>query len=359
MDFYLKTRLSNFKKIVYSLPMTQQDITEIKHLLSTPKNIVIVPHKNPDGDAIGSILGLYHYLIKQNHTVTPIVPNDYPHFLKWMPSDNLILKHDSQTKQCDALINTADIIFTLDFNAFHRTGNMKTVLTESNALKIMIDHHQAPDDYATYMFSDVSMSSTAEMIYHFIDMLGDVNTIDASIATCLYTGIMTDTGSFRFPSTTSKTHEVLAFFIEKGANNSQIHNNVYDTNSYERLQLLGCALSNMKIIPESRTAYITLSQEELNAFNYKKGDTEGVVNYSLSLDNVIFAAIFIEDKQENIIKISLRSKGSFSVNEFSRSHFEGGGHTNAAGGKSHLSLKDTVEKFISILPSYNKALNND
>ncbi|NMH88588.1 DHH family phosphoesterase [Flavivirga algicola] len=339
--------------------MNKQDILSIKQLLSSKKKIVIVPHKNPDGDAIGSTLGLYHYLTKSNHQVNVLVPNDYPTFLKWIPGNDTILKYDSQNETCDALIEAADILFTLDFNAFHRTGDMETVLAESSALKIMIDHHQAPDDYATYMFSDVSMSSTCEMVYHFIDMLGDTNLIDTNISTCLYVGIMTDTGSFRFLSTTSTTHRIIAQLIEKGANNTEIHNNVYDTNSYNRLQLLGCALSNLKVIPELRTAYITLSQEELHKYDYKKGDTEGVVNYALSLKNTILAAIFIEDKQEGIIKISLRSKGNFSVNELSRAHFNGGGHTNAAGGKSHLSLEDTVAKFISILPSYNKALNNE
>ncbi|APY10520.1 DHH family phosphoesterase [Seonamhaeicola sp. S2-3] len=339
--------------------MKKQDINSIKQLLSTTKKIVIVPHKNPDGDAIGSTLGLYHYLLKNNHKAQVITPNNYPNFLKWIPGENFILKHDTQTKLCENLINEAEIIFTLDFNAFHRTGNMETVLANSNAIKIMIDHHQAPDDYATYMFSDVTMSSTCEMIYHFIDMLGDLDLIDANIATCLYTGIMTDTGSFRFSSTTSTTHRIVANLIEKGANNANIHNNVYDTNSYNRLQLLGCALNNLKVIPEFKTAYITLSQKELNTYNYTKGDTEGVVNYGLSLEGVILAAIFIEDQQEGIIKISLRSKGNFSVNEMSRAHFNGGGHTNAAGGKSYATLKETVEKFISILPTYNKALNNE
>lgn len=339
--------------------MNKQEISNIKQLLSTQKKIVIVPHKNPDGDAIGSTLGLYHYLLKSNHQVHVISPNDYPSFLKWIPGENDILKHDSQTKICDALINEADIIFTLDFNALHRTGNMETVLEESKAIKIMIDHHQSPDSYASYVFSDVTMSSTCEMVYHFINILGDISLIDKNIASCLYVGIMTDTGSFRFSSTSSKTHQIVADLIEKGANNTDIHNKVFDTNSYKSLQLLGCALTNLKVIPEFRTAYITLSQKELNKYDYKKGDTEGIVNYGLSLDNVVLAAIFIEDKQEGIIKISFRSQGHFSVNEMARAHFEGGGHTNAAGGKSYLSLKDTVEKFISILPSYNKALNNE
>lgn len=339
--------------------MTKDDIKNIKHLLTTPKQIVIVPHKNPDGDAIGSTLGLYHYLLKHKHQVTVIAPNDYPDFLKWMPEESKILKYDSQKEASDKLIANAEIIFTLDFNALNRTGDMEGTLSTSEAIKIMIDHHQQPENYAAFMYSDVNMSSTCEMVFNFIDMVGDKNLIDEAIASCLYAGILTDTGSFRFPSTTSKTHEIAGYLIDKGANHSEIYNQIFDNNSYERLQLLGRALSNLKVLVEYRTAYITLSQDELNEYNYKKGDTEGFVNYALSLKNIIFAAIFIEDSQNNIIKISLRSKGNFSVNEFSRAHFEGGGHTNAAGGKSNLDLKSTVENFISILPNYKNALNNE
>ena len=339
--------------------MTHTEIEKIKILLASPKNIVIVPHKNPDGDAMGSTVGLYHYLKQYNHNATVISPNDYPNFLKWIPGNNQVLIHDYQTETCNNLIEKADIIFTLDFNALHRTGNMETVLEKSKAIKILIDHHQSPDNYAQYIYSDVSMSSTCQMVYQFIHLLGDTHLIDSNIATCLYLGIMTDTGSFRFPCTTSNTHIIVADLIEKGANSAYIHNQVYDTNSYERLQLLGCALNNLKVIPELRTAYITLTQDELNKYNFKKGDTEGVVNYGLSLENIVFAVIFIEDKQEGIIKISLRSKGNFSVNDFSRAHFNGGGHINAAGGRSDLSLNDTINKFIAILPDYSNALNDE
>ena len=339
--------------------MKHEELTELKHLLETPKKIVIVPHKNPDGDAVGSTLALHHYLTKHKHQATVIAPNDYPDFLKWLPGESAILKYDMQKAACDNLIKDAELIFTLDFNALNRAGDMLQALENSTATKIMIDHHQEPDDYATYMYSDVSISSTCEMVYNFIDKLDDLQAIDSAIATCLYTGIMTDTGSFRFPATTSQTHRVAAFLIDKGADHSDIHNQIFDTNSFERMQLLGCALTNLKVIPESRTAYITLSQEELNQYNFKKGDTEGFVNYALSLYGIVFAAIFIEDKQQEIIKMSLRSKGSFSVNEFARAHFEGGGHTNAAGGKSDLNLQATIEKFISILPAYSKALNDE
>lgn len=338
--------------------MIKTQIPNIKALLSTPKNIVIVPHRNPDGDAMGSSLGLYHYLKLNNHNAVVIAPNDYPDFLKWLPGDDTVLKFETQQEQSNTIIEKADVIFTLDFNAYHRAGHqMAEVLEQSKALKIMVDHHQQPDNYAKFMYSDVKMSSTCEMIYNFIEMLDDLDKINPTIATCLYVGIMTDTGSFRFKATTSRTHYVIGSLIEKGANNSEIHNNIYDTNSYSRLQLLGKAMQNLKVIPELRTAYITLSQAELDEFNFKKGDTEGFVNYALSLKDIIFAAIFIESQQDQIIKISLRSKGEFSVNEFSRSHFHGGGHTNAAGGCNEEDMATTINKFISILPKYKQDLS--
>jgi phosphoesterase RecJ-like protein len=338
--------------------MIKAQILEIKSLLNSPKNIVIVPHRNPDGDAMGSTLGLYHYLKLHQHSAVVIAPNDYPDFLKWLPGDDTVLKFESQQDDSIALIDKADLIFTLDFNALHRTGNqMAEVLENSKATMLMIDHHQQPDDYAAYTYSDSTMSSTCEMVYNFIEMLEDSEKIDAKIATCLYVGIMTDTGSFRFPATTSRTHQIIGNLIEKGAENSEIHNNIYDTNSYSRLQLLGRAMQNLEVIPELKTAYISLSQSELDKFHFKKGDTEGFVNYALSLKNIIFAAIFIESQQDGIIKISLRSKGDFSVNEFSRAYFNGGGHTNAAGGRSETDLKSTVDKFISILPQYKQELS--
>ena len=337
--------------------MEKKDYKQLKDILSSPKKIVIVPHINPDGDAMGSCLGLYHYLKRLGHKTTVISPNDYPEFLKWLPSDNQVMRYESDTDKSNQVISEADIIFTLDFNSLNRIGQMQTALENSKSLFVLIDHHQQPGDYAKFTYSDVSMSSTSEMVYHFISNLDDLDKLDKDIATCLYTGIMTDTGSFRFPSCTALTHKVVAHLIECGADNALIHNNIYDTNSYDKLQLLGCALNNLKVLPEYRTAYITLSSEELEKHNFKKGDTEGFVNYGLSIKGVVMAAIFIENIHEGIVKISLRSQGTFSVNEFSRAHFEGGGHINAAGGKSDLPLNATVEKFISILPHYKNALN--
>ena len=337
--------------------MTNTQISEIKDLLSTPQNIVIIPHRNPDGDAIGSSLAMFHFL-KNKHDVTVVSPNDYPAFLKWLPSDkNAVRFFDKQNLQSKKALENASIIFLLDFNALHRLGSdMEKTVEKFDGTFIMIDHHQQPDDIAKYIYSDISICSTCQMMYHFFEKLEAVDKIDADIATCLYVGIMTDTGSFRFPSTTSITHRIIADLIGKGANNAQIHNNVYDVNSYGRLQLLGRALSNLKVETEYRTAYITLSQAELDTFNFQKGDTEGVVNYALSLDGIIFAAIFIEDVEQKIIKMSLRSKGSFSVNQFARNHFNGGGHDNAAGGRSETSLEETVSIFLSLLPTYKTEL---
>ena len=337
--------------------MNKSDIKEIKELFSVPQNVVIVPHKNPDGDAIGASLAMYHYLKKQGHYPTVVSPNDYPNFLKWLPGSKDALKFDMQNRQSKKAIAEASVIIILDFNALNRVGDdMQNTLQDFKGIFMMIDHHQQPEDFAKYLFSDTSICSTCQMVYHYLEKLEDVEVIDADIATCIYTGIMTDTGSFRFPSTTSETHRIVADLIDKGADNAKIYNNVYDTNSYGSLQLLGRALTNLVVIPELKTAFITLSQAELDEFDFQKGDTEGIVNYGLSVDGVIFAAIFIEDIEQKIIKISFRSKGSFSVNKFAREHFYGGGHDNAAGGKSKISLGETVEKFLKLLPTYQKEL---
>jgi phosphoesterase RecJ-like protein len=332
--------------------MNSDAILEIKELLLEPKKIVIIPHRNPDGDAMGSTLALWHFLKKLHHSAVIVAPNEYPDFLAWMPGADQICIFERETKRATQYLIEADLIFTLDFNALHRTGDlMEAVLSQLNCQFAMIDHHQSPDDYAHFMYSDTSMGSTCQMVYHFIEMLDDLEHIDTDVATCLYAGLLTDTGSFRYPTTTSKTHHVAAHLIDKGANHSEIYNAIYDTNSYDRLQLLGRALSNLKVLPEFRTAYITLTQEELNIFNFKKGDTEGFVNYGLSIEGIQFAAILIENKEEGIIKMSLRSLGDFDVNELSRTYFNGGGHVNAAGGKSDLSLEETARFFESILPT--------
>lgn len=338
--------------------MILKGFNELSVFLETPKNVVIVGHRNPDGDAIGASLALKHYLSKKGHHATVVMPNDYPDFLQWLPGSENTFRFDWQNSQSQKAIQKSEIIFLLDFNTLHRVGSdMQNTLEKYPNDFVMIDHHQQPDDVA-FMYSDVSVCSTSQMIYQYIEMNNDLSLIDKDIATCLYTGIMTDTGSFRFRSTTSKTHRIIADLIDKGAQNDRIHNNVYDSNSYNRLLLLGQALSNLRILPEFKTAFITLSDEEKKRFDFQKGDTEGIVNYALSLKGIIFAAIFIEDREQNIIKISFRSKGTFSVNKFSRSHYNGGGHDNAAGGRSMVSMQETVANFCLLLENYKKELEN-
>ena len=325
--------------------MKIQDIQAIQLLLATPKKIAIIPHRGPDGDAMGSTLGLYHFLLKNKHHPVVVSPNEFPDFLAWMPGSETVKIYEKDKENCTKILEEAELIFTLDFNAFHRTGEMEQVLAKLKAPFIMIDHHQKPDDFAAFTYSDTSFGSTCEMIYNFILFLGKKEDIDKTIGTCIYTGILTDSGSFRFPKTTGTTHRIVAELIDLGVENTEIPTLLFDNSSFGRLQLLGRALQNMKVFTEHQTAYTTLTQDELNSFDYIKGDTEGIVNYGLSIKGIVFTAIFIENTAEKIIKISFRSQGDFDVNQFARDHFNGGGHRNAAGGKSEVSMEETIRKF--------------
>ncbi len=329
--------------------MNEKDIQDIQNLLASSKKIAIIPHRSPDGDAMGSTLGLYHFLLKLNHNPVVIAPNDFPEFLAWLPSSDKVLIYENDKENCTKILEESEIIFTLDFNALHRTGEMENVLSKISAPIIMIDHHQEPRTYATFTYSDTSYGSTCEMVYNFIGYLNQKPLLDKAIATCLYTGILTDSGGFRYPKTTGKTHRIIADFIDLGVENSEIPNLLFDNNSFDRLKLLGRSFQNMKVIPELKTAYTWLSQKDLDEFNYVKGDTEGIVNYGLTIKGIVFAVIFIEHKEENIIKISFRSAGDFDVNQFAKNHFIGGGHINAAGGKSNDSLENAIKKFEQII----------
>jgi len=335
--------------------MNQIEIDKIKRFLSEKRKIVIIPHKNPDGDAIGASTGLKYYLDHFNHNVEIISPNQFPDFLKWMDPNNVIKIFDEDEK-CAQKIIDAELIFTLDFNNLVRISAMKDHVKKSNAKLVMIDHHENPADYADFMYSEPNMSSTCEMIYHFIEKMGDIDKIDKNISRSLYAGIMTDTGSFKFPSTTELTHQVISNLLKTGISHSDIHNHIYDNNKFERVQLLSYSLSKIKVVENLNTCFISLSRKELDKYKYEKGDTEGIVNYGLSIKNIKFAVIFMEDFNENIIKISLRSRGDFDVNEFSKNIFGGGGHKNAAGAISKRSLEDTINYFLESLKSYEKLL---
>ena len=335
--------------------MKNNFIPALKEQLSNRKEIVIIPHKNPDRDALGSCLGLKHFLDLMSHSCSVISPNDYPEFLEWITGQEQIIKYNKSEEKSEKLLLEADLIFTLDFNSLSRIKPMDEILENCKATKIMIDHHEQPDDYADLMYSDPSLGSTCEMVYNLMEAL-DISLINKTIATCIYTGIMTDSGSFRFQSTTAVTHSIVSNLLDMGIDHTQIHNNIYDTYSFGRLQLLGKALTNLVKVEPLNAVYITLSQEELTQCDFKKGDTEGFVNYGLSLDGIILAIILIENTQEKIIKMSFRSKGKFNVNEFARKHFNGGGHHNAAGGVSHENLEVTTQKVHQTILQYKDQL---
>ena len=335
--------------------MKNNFIPALKEQLSNRKKIVIIPHKNPDGDALGSCLGLMHFLDLMNHSCWVISPNEYPEFLEWIPGQEQIITYNKSEEVSEKLLLEADLIFTLDFNSLNRIKPMDEVIENCKAIKVMIDHHEQPDDYADLMYSDPSLGSTCEMVYNLMEAI-DVSLINKTIATCIYTGIMTDSGSFRFQTTTAVTHSIVSNLLDMGIDHTQIHNNIYDTYSFGRLQLLGKALTNLVKVEPLNAVYITLSQEELTQCDFKKGDTEGFVNFGLSLDGIKLAIILIENTQEKIIKMSFRSKGEFNVNEFARKHFNGGGHHNAAGGVSHENLEMTTQKVHQTILQYKDQL---
>ena len=324
---------------------------KIKALINEAANCVIIPHKNPDGDALGSSLALNHFLSYKGLNSLVISPSEYPDFLKWMPGENQIMNYDKEKESSILKIKKADLIFTLDFNDLSRAGDMGEKIKESKGKIVMIDHHENPKNYAHEMISQPKIGSTCEIIYDLIKFI-DVKGINSIVASCLYTGIMTDSGSFRYPSTTAKTHKIISDLINRGAKNFEIHEKIYDTFSHNRLKLLGIALKNIEKIEYFPYVIITLNQKELDSCSFKKGDTEGFVNYGLNIKGISLSIILIENKKENIVKLSFRSKGDFFTNIFAEKYFEGGGHQNASGGISYESLLKTKKRLIKLLKSH-------
>jgi phosphoesterase RecJ-like protein len=332
------------------------EIQALQQLLETPKDIVITTHHKPDADALGSSLGMAGYLKKKGHQVTVIPPTDYPSFLNWMPGNDDVLIFTSKSEtEVRARMQKADVIFCLDFSALSRINELGEIVQASPATKVLIDHHMHPENFAQIMFSNTNAAATCELIFEVIKGLGDEALIDKEIGECLYAGIMTDTGSFRHPSTSRNVHLIIAELISIGVNTAKVHRLIYDNHTLTRLRFLGYALKDKLVVhPEYNTAYIAITQEELKQFDSKTGDTEGLVNFALSIEGIVFAALIIDRGQA--IKISFRSVGDFSVNDFARNHFHGGGHHNAAGGISFDSLPATLAKFESLLPQYSQEL---
>ena len=330
----------------------------IKGLLEEKQdNIVIITHVNPDGDAIGSSLALYRLLSNLGHHATVITPNVYPGFLAWMPGNESIVVFNNNQKKASQLLKEAEIIFSLDFNDLKRVKQFDVLVEQSNAYKVLIDHHSDPKDFASCVCSDTEVSSTCELLYDFIVELGYEKVIDQEIALCIFTGIMTDTGCFSYNSSNPYTYEIVKKLLLYGFNKDMAYYNVYDNFSADRMRLLGYVLDKkMEVFPEYRTAIINLTREEQKRYNFSPGDSEGFVNYPLSIKGIRFSVFFIE--KEDHVKLSLRSKGNFAVNEFAREHFNGGGHFNASGGEYYATMEDTMAKFRRVLPHYANELND-
>jgi phosphoesterase RecJ-like protein len=307
----------------------------------------------PDGDAVGSSLALYHYLMSfDKKSIKAVVPNNFPAFLKWMPGAGDIVVYEQYPDFATRLIGEADILFCLDFNAVKRVGKLASAVIASDARKVMIDHHPDPEDFCRAVFSYPEMSSTSELIFRVICALGDLDLIEKDAAECIYTGMMTDTGSFGYNSNNAEIYIIISELIKKGIDKDEIYRKVNQVYSESRLRLMGYVLyEKMKTYPDKKTAVFTLTREELNRFGYKSGDTEGFVNLPLSIGGISFSAFFREET--NMIKLSLRSAGDFPCNTFAAAYFNGGGHRNASGGEFYGTLEDAVRIFEEGLVQFN------
>ena len=338
------------------MPPFMQPIQSFYPQLLHPKKAVITTHQKPDGDAMGSSLGLYHFLLELGFEVTVISPTNWASFLNWMPDVKKVIDFEMQREKAISVLQQAEVLFCLDFNVLHRTKNMEPVLANLSCTKVLIDHHQQPQEEAfDFGASNTAKSSTCEMVYDFIMESGHSDKISTTVAECLYTGVMTDTGSFRFPSASAAVHRMIAHLKEQGLQHAVIHENIYDSSLENRLRFIGHALLNrMEVLYEYNTALMYIPKGDLLRFGVKTGETEGLVNYLLSIQGIKMGALVIDRDEER--KWSFRSKGNFDVNTFARTHFEGGGHFNAAGGRSSDSLENTLKKFREVIKNYETQL---
>jgi len=332
-----------------------ENIQELQRLLSTPKDIVLTSHRNPDGDAIGSTLAMYHFLKGQGHSVQMIVPSDFPANLAWMPGIHEMLVYDDDPEEVKDLFEQKDIVFCLDFNAIDRIDKVGQLFIDKNDIyKVLIDHHLYPESFPDFTLSDTTASSTCELVYRFMDMLGQLDELNETIGECLMTGILTDTGSFKY-STSPRLFRIVAELLEAGVDDYKLQDLIYNSLDEKHLRLLGhCLNRRMEVLDEYHTGIIVLTKADYKQFEIKRGDTEGIVNFLLKMKHIKVAAFIME--QPTIVKISLRSKGDFSVQEIAQKYFRGGGHKNASGGASFIGLGATIRKFKEILPEYKEQL---
>lgn len=333
-----------------------QNIQSFQEFLSVPRKVLVIPHFKPDADALGSSLGLAGYFKKKGHLVQVISPSDYPDFLTWLPGNaDVQVFTKEKIKDFEKTTVGSDLICCLDFSSLKRINELGELVEKSPAKKLLIDHHLEPEDFADFAQWDGTAASTAELVYSLIHDLHDEAFVDQDIANCLYAGLMTDTGGFRHSNTSKKVFETAAALVTHGADPARVSKLIYDTNTLERMRLMGFVLNEkLQVLPEYRTAYIALRIEDLKKYSSQTGDTEGLVNFGLSVKGVRLA-VLISERKENV-KLSFRSLGDFSVNDFARKHFEGGGHKNAAGGQTTLSFDETLKKFLDLLPQYKQEL---
>lgn len=337
--------------------ISQANVDHVEKWFVRADKIVIVSHVSPDGDAIGSSLGLYHFLTSQDKTVHVIVPNAFPDFLKWMPGAKEIIQYNRYKDFADKLINEADVLCVLDLNVLSRLDEMKDVVEKSPARKMLVDHHLYPGDFARITISHPDISSTSELVFRLICQLGNFSDITKEGAECIYTGMMTDTGAFTYNSNNRETYFIIGELLSKGIDKDEIYRKVYNNCSEGRLRLKGYVLhEKMQLFPQFRSALITLSREEQQKFHYMKGDTEGLVNIPLTVKDICFSVFLREDTEKDMIKVSLRSEGTFPCNKVASEFFNGGGHLNASGGEFYGPMEDAVALFKQALVKYEDLL---
>lgn len=334
-----------------------ENLNQLKEFLKTPRDIVIVSHRNPDGDAIGSSLALFHFLKQDGHALKVIVPSEYPDAFAWMPDVHEILIYDNEPEEAENFVLKAEIVFCLDFNSLDRIDKLGEAIEQNKHCKIaMIDHHLYPDPFSDFTLSDTSASSTSELIFDFIEMLESMAYLDKTVAECIFTGILTDTGSFKY-STSPKLFRIVAQLLELGVDDYMLQDLIFNTKKEKELRLLGyCLYHRMEVLPEYEAALITLTKDDYSDFDIKRGDTEGVVNFLLTMKGIKIAAFITE--QPKIVKVSLRSKGDISVQQMATKYFKGGGHKNAAGGYAYNTLNTTVKRFKEALAEMEMPAKN-
>ncbi len=337
--------------------ISKELIDEIRSFINNYNKILITTHLSPDGDALGASLALYHYLFRRGKDVKLIVPNSFPYFLKWMKGTENVLVYEYNPEVGQHLITNAELIFCLDFNVPKRIGKMASFVTASNAKKILIDHHPYPENSCDVVISYPEISSTSELIFRLFYQSGEYEYIDKDIAECIYCGMMTDTGGFTYNSNDPEIFEIISLLLRKQIDKDAIYSNVYHNYTEERFRLLGFTLlKRMKIYNDIHSALIYLSKEDQQMYKSKKGDTEGFVNYPLSIRGIVFSAFIYED--DNYIKLSFRSQGNFACNEFAAEFFQGGGHLNAAGGEFYGTLEEAIVLFETGLKKYELKLKS-